>query len=64
MFHGLSISAWLPVLVVAFAFLAGGIILALVSYRAGQYRDPEAAKYAVLDDDTHPARDSTDTASS
>lgn len=59
MFHGMTIIDWLPVLVIGFAFLAAGVAFAVLSAIAGQYRDPEAAKYSLLEDDRHPAEETT-----
>ncbi|MBI2298192.1 MAG: cbb3-type cytochrome oxidase assembly protein [Armatimonadetes bacterium] len=50
----MSIPHWLPIATVAALFFIAGVVFAIVSTVAGQYRDPEAAKHTVLDDDTHP----------
>lgn len=55
MFEHMPLSTWIPVFAVAFVFAIAGIALAVASLRAGQYRDPEAAKFEVLGDDAHPA---------
>lgn len=54
MLHDLPLATWIPIFVIAMIFAVAGTAWAVASVRAGQYRDPEAAKFAVLDDDSHP----------
>ncbi|NUP98468.1 MAG: cbb3-type cytochrome oxidase assembly protein [Armatimonadetes bacterium] len=54
MHHAAGFQDWGPVLGIALIIAAAGVVLAIASIRAGQYRDPEAAKYAVVRDDPYP----------
>lgn len=54
--HGAHFAAWAPVLGIALIIACGGVIFAVASLRAGQYKDPEAAKFALsTGDETYPA---------
>jgi hypothetical protein len=42
----------MPVVVIGMAFMVAGIIIGVISVRAGHFRDPEEAKFHLPDD--HP----------
>lgn len=54
MLEHLPLSTWIPIFTIALVFAAGGAAMAWSSLRAGQYRDPEAAKFEILGDDRYP----------
>ncbi len=53
--HATSFHSWGPVLGIAILIAFGGVFLAIASLVAGQYRDPEAAKFDVAVEDSYPA---------
>lgn len=55
MHHAATLADWAPVAGIAAIIAVVGIVLWVISVRSGQYRDPEAAKFHLVDDDSHPA---------
>ena len=53
--HTPSFHAWGPILGIALLIALSGVVLAIASIIAGQYRDPEAAKFDVAAEDSYPA---------
>ena len=60
--HVITFAEWGAVIVIGLAILVCGVIAAVLSVRAGQYRDAEAAKFDVVVDDSYPTAPAAPTA--
>ncbi|MCC7495680.1 MAG: hypothetical protein IT204_25240 [Fimbriimonadaceae bacterium] len=54
MHHGADAQTMGAVLGIALIIMVAGVVVAVLSHRAGQYKDPEAAKFEVTGDEEYP----------